>query len=131
MSKRVKSEPLAPATVSAGRIAYVAVAVLGFLGTSMALLAWLFFATVPGQWAPTERSFPQPRLQAHPHDDLRQFLAQQHAQLSGYRWSDAEHTLFTIPIEHAMEIIARRGTQGYDPIPAAPPTPQPKSGAKP
>lgn len=49
---------------------------------------------------------PTPRLQAHPQTDLAKFRAQKRALLSGYTWTDAQHTYARIPIQRAMQIYA-------------------------
>lgn len=120
-------EHLAPATVDASRIAFVAVALLLFLAASMGILAWVFFTVEPGNRVPNLREFPEPKLQAHPAADLQRYLAKQRGGLSGYRWANSDHTLVAIPIERAMEIVAQRGPKGYEPIepPQAMSPPQP------
>jgi hypothetical protein len=120
-------EHLASATVDARRIAFVAVSVLIFLAASMGILAFVFFTVAPGNRVPTPREFPEPRLQTHPFADLRKYLAKQRGELNRYRWAESDHTLVAIPIERAMEIIAQRGPNGYDPIesPQAASPPQP------
>lgn len=61
------------------------------------------------------QSFPTPRVQT---DDGNQDVADRHARenllLENYTWADAAHTKVRIPIEQAMEIMAKRG------IPVAP-----------
>lgn len=66
---------------------------------------------------------PEPRLQAHPRNDLAKFRAQKEALLSGYAWSDAQHDYARIPIERAMQIYVSRHAHAK-PAPAS-------SGARP
>jgi hypothetical protein len=113
-SKQVKNEQIEPAAVAAGTIAVVAACILTFLSASMGGL-WLIYTRTPRS-APTPAVFPQPRLQTDEGADLRRLLAQQHAELNGYRWANAAHTLIDIPIERAMQLIAARGADGYAPI---------------
>jgi hypothetical protein len=58
------------------------------------------------------QTFPTPRVQT---DDGNQDVADLHGRenllLSNYTWIDAAHTKVRIPIERAMELIARRGIQ--------------------
>jgi hypothetical protein len=53
--------------------------------------------------------FPQPRLQENPHADLRAMRAADRIELSSYGWVDEKAKIAKIPIERAMEIIAKRG----------------------
>jgi hypothetical protein len=78
---------------------------------------------VPADRTPPTRTFPQPRLEAHPGVELNAMLAEQHAALNAYRWADKDHTLIAIPIARAMQIIAARGDKAYAPIENAAPAP--------
>lgn len=123
-------EDLAPATVDTRRVVIVAAAVLLFLGASMGVLAFAFFSIAPNVRSPGPREFPAPQLQAHPSADLQQYIANQRAQLSGYRWANSDHTVVAIPIERAMGIIVQRGADGYQPVGSVRPAEAP-AGAKP
>ena len=61
---------------------------------------------------------PQPRIQADPARDWKDFHAYEEQQLNGYHWVDRAHGSVSIPIDEAIKIVAARG------IP-----PQPSSGA--
>jgi hypothetical protein len=58
------------------------------------------------------QQFPTPRVQT---DDGNQDVADLHQRenllLENYTWADAAHTKVRIPIERAMEIVARQGIQ--------------------
>jgi len=58
------------------------------------------------------QSFPTPRVQT---DDGNQDVAELHARenllLDNYTWVDAGHTRVRIPVERAMELLARNGIQ--------------------
>ncbi len=110
----------------------LAVGVVIFLGLSMTGLWSVFDIEVP-HWLPfPAQEPPPPRLQSHAPADLARVLAQQSAELSGYRWVDRGTGLLAIPIDRAMTIIAARGADAYAPILGAPPmppqTPGPQSG---
>ncbi len=53
--------------------------------------------------------FPSPRLQPDPNDELVAMKGQQLAQLNSYGWIDRNRGVAHIPINRAMEILARRG----------------------
>ena len=52
---------------------------------------------------------PAPRLQTDPIVDLRELRARDEAQLSGYAWIDRDAGLVRIPIERAIDLVAKRG----------------------
>lgn len=60
--------------------------------------------------------FPEPQLQASPVLDLKAIRAEEDKLLSGYAWVDPQKGLVRIPIDQAIDLIARRG------LPSRPPT---------
>jgi len=52
---------------------------------------------------------PEPRLQESPALDLLRFRAREEERLSTYGWVDRPNGVVRIPIERAMEIVAREG----------------------
>jgi len=52
-----------------------------------------------------------PRLAVHPRDDLARFRGAEEDVLHGYAWIDRDHGVVRIPIERAMEILAKQGPQ--------------------
>lgn len=52
---------------------------------------------------------PQPRLQVEPHQDLKTYCAQQLGNLNGYGWVDQQNGVVRIPIDQAMDKLAREG----------------------
>jgi hypothetical protein len=52
---------------------------------------------------------PEPRLQETPALDLARFRAKEEETLSTYGWVDRQAGVVRIPIERAMEIVAREG----------------------
>lgn len=53
--------------------------------------------------------FPAPRLQRSTTFDMVEFRKREEAALSGYGWEDRRAGIARIPIERAMEILARNG----------------------
>ena len=53
------------------------------------------------------RQPPAPRLQEHPIADLDALRARENAQLGGYGWVDEKAGRVHIPIERAMELVAK------------------------
>jgi len=52
---------------------------------------------------------PEPRLQPDPAMDLKQFRAGEDAVLHSYGWVDPEKGIVRIPVERAMELVAKEG----------------------
>jgi hypothetical protein len=65
------------------------------------------------------RKPPEPRLQERPFDDVRSLLSEEERVLTTTAWVDREQGIVRIPIDDAIEIVARRGL----PVRAAPPVP--------
>jgi hypothetical protein len=53
------------------------------------------------------REPPAPRLQEHPIADLQALRSRENAQLEGYGWVDQAAGRVHIPIERAMELVAK------------------------
>jgi hypothetical protein len=65
---------------------------------------------------------PAPRLQVHPKDDLDRLHTAEWAQLTTFGWVDRSRQVAHVPIEHAMQLLAERGLDGWPPSPAQPST---------
>jgi hypothetical protein len=52
---------------------------------------------------------PEPRLQKTPVMELRDFRAGEEAILNSYGWVDPEKGVVRIPVERAMELVAKEG----------------------
>jgi hypothetical protein len=52
---------------------------------------------------------PEPRLQVHPRQDLRDLRAAEDAVLAGYGWVDKNAGIVRIPIGDAMKLTVERG----------------------
>lgn len=56
---------------------------------------------------------PQPRLQTDPEADLAAYVRKERRLLDSYGWVDRQHGIAHIPIEIAMERLARTGAPGF------------------
>jgi hypothetical protein len=63
---------------------------------------------------------PVPRLQVHPKNDLDRLHAAERAQLTTFGWVDRRRQIAHVPIEHAMQLLAERGLDGWPASPAQP-----------
>ena len=90
------------------------------LGLVVQVLLWLLMNYYTKQAAQVPRNFPlsaeyqqqappEPRLQIHPQQDLRDLRAREDALLHGYGWVDKNTGVAHIPIEEAMKIVVQRG----------------------
>ena len=62
----------------------------------------------------TRGVFPEPRLQQDPAADLRAMRRSDEKAMNSYGWVDRKAGIVRIPIERAMEIVARKGLPGRD-----------------
>lgn len=71
---------------------------------------------------------PEPRLQTDPAADLRAYVSKERQLLDSYGWVDEKQGIAHVPIEVAMERLARTGIPGF---PQAPPQQKPRKPAQP
>jgi hypothetical protein len=55
------------------------------------------------------KMFPQPQLQVKPIPDLKQFHTEEDKVLNSYGWVDQPRGVVRIPIEQAIDVLAKRG----------------------
>jgi hypothetical protein len=90
------------------------------VGLVVQVLLWLLMNYYTKQASQVPRNFPlsadyqqqappEPRLQIHPQQDLRDLRAREDAMLHGYGWVDKNTGVAHIPIEDAMRIVVQRG----------------------
>ena len=60
-------------------------------------------------WRASVKSTPEPRLQVDASKELRQMRAAEDAALSSYGWVDKDAGIVKIPVDRAMEILAKKG----------------------
>jgi hypothetical protein len=77
-------------------------------------------ALYPGRTAIDVDQFPNPRLQQNPAVDLARLRAEEGRRSESYGWVDRKAGIAHIPIERAMDIVARNGLPK---VPAPAPTP--------
>ncbi len=52
---------------------------------------------------------PEPRLQAAPVADFKAIQAAERKLMDSYAWIDPDHGIVRIPVERALEVVARKG----------------------
>jgi hypothetical protein len=104
MSQRDAHESYA---IAARRLHWVA-AVLAASLTAIVLLMYLLAHTwLQTTEPPLGAMPPEPRLQSHPVADLAAERAREQAMLDGYAWVDRDAGIARIPVDRAMDILAR------------------------
>lgn len=71
---------------------------------------------------------PEPRLQTDPAADLAAYVSKERQLLDSYGWVDKKQGIARVPIEVAMERLARTGIPGF---PRASPQQKPRKSAQP
>jgi hypothetical protein len=75
------------------------------------------------------KTFPQPRLEENERTELRSFIEDQDRQLATYDWVDKNKGIVRIPIDRAMELIAKRGLPVHPEGASSAPSVEKKSSA--
>jgi hypothetical protein len=105
--------------VREGAVALIMAGFFIFVVTAAIGLFFFYQALAPNTTFVKANQFPSPRLETRS-DGLRDpEIARQQADLQRFRWIDRAHGMFQIPIERAMRLVAARGSQAYEPVPAA------------
>lgn len=105
-----------PPSVSRAFIGWSALSALLLLGISIGGLYGIYRSAVPTAPLPAPQQFPQPRVDAQESQELRRILDEQSKKLERWGWVDAQHTLVQIPIERAMQLLAKKGNDAYAPL---------------
>ncbi len=117
---------LASPDVDVGRVLYVVLGLLFILGAGVAISLGLYAWKAPSRTFVSPSVFPQPSVLETPKQEQRQ------------PWITGPHPFDTdsearsvIPIEQAMDMIAKRGADGYAPIEQSPPAAKAPPPARP
>ncbi len=94
------------------------------IGIVAAVLIFVAIVLLQAGFAKLQRDEWQRKVVAPKPEELAAARADQEQQLSGYRWVDRERGVVAIPIERAMELVARElPSRGAAPAPAPAPAP--------
>jgi hypothetical protein len=66
----------------------------------------------PAALVNAQKQPPEPRLQPHPAQDMRDMRADQDRILHQYGWIDPDKGIVRIPVDRAMDLIVQRGLSG-------------------
>ena len=104
--------------LKARNIALFAAALAITIALVLLVSYWLFeFAAVqqaekehpPSPLASTHEPTPEPRLQVHAPKELQEMRAAEDALLKNYGWVDQKAGIVRIPVDRAIELLAKRG----------------------
>lgn len=103
-----------PRDASGRFILFAFLLLVGSLST-VGLITWRLFPAAPNDTAitTTATKFPSPVLQTDPRHDLQVFEAAQMRQLTSYGWVDRSKGIVHVPIDRAMETVAKDGIPGW------------------
>ena len=104
MSQRDAHESYA---VAARRLHWVAAILAASLAGIVLLVSVLAHTWLRTTSPPIETVPPSPRLQANPNVDLAAERRREEGMLEGYAWVDRKRSIARIPVQRAMEILAR------------------------
>jgi hypothetical protein len=104
------------ADVNVWAIGKFAVALVAIIAVSLMLLIGLFkYFQTRDQANPTAVSvdptklFPEPRLQRTPTPDLKTIRADEDRMLNSYGWVDTQKNVVRVPIDVAIDLLAKKG----------------------
>lgn len=100
---------LSPPDVNPPRILVVAASVLCLLGGALAVATGFYAWQAPKQTFTPPRAFPKPRVIETQKGEEQQWI-------TGPRQTPESRMAQAMPIEQAMEMVVRRGADGYAPI---------------
>ena len=98
-----------------GRFILLAFLLLMTSVAGMGLVVWGVFprSTADKRIVTTVKDFPNPALQPDPRHDWQVFHAAEMQRLTTYGWIDKSKGLVHIPIDRAMEKLAKSGIPGW------------------
>jgi len=105
------------------RVAFVGWSALGALLLLVVAIGGLFGiyqAVVPSRTPPAPQAFPLPRVDTTESDQLRRLTDAQNKKLETWQWTDDQHSTVQVPIERAMQLLAKKGARAYEPLLSSP-----------
>ncbi|MGA7804052.1 hypothetical protein [Bradyrhizobium sp.] len=105
-----------PPAVSMTFIGWTAFSALLLLGIAIGGFHAIYQISVPTKTVPAPATFPQPRVDTGQIAELHRIESAQRSKLESWGWTNDQHTLATIPIERAMQLLAGKGSDAYAPL---------------
>jgi hypothetical protein len=76
----------------------------------------IYQAVVPARTPPAPQAFPLPRVDTTESDQLRRLTDAQNRKLETWQWVDQQHSTVEVPIDRAMQLLAKKGADAYAPL---------------
>lgn len=121
------------AAVEVRGVIYAAIAALVLLAGAIVGLYAVYDHAVPIKTLSSPQQSPQPQVVTSQVEiaERQRLAAEQYRLLGTWGWADAQHTLVQIPIERAMQLLAQKGGDAYEPLlPPQPALSSPAAGAE-
>lgn len=109
-----------PPGVGMAFVRWSAFASLLLLVVSIGGLYAIYHGIVPGTTPRAPQAFPQPRVDTTESDELRRITDAQNRKLETWQWADSQHATVQVPIERAMQLLAKKGADAYQPLLVSP-----------
>ena len=109
-----------PPSVGMAFVRWSALASLLLLVGAIGLLYAIYQGVVPGTTPRAPQAFPQPRVDTTESAELHSITAAQNKKLETWQWADSQHATVQVPIERAMELLAKKGADAYQPLLSSP-----------
>ena len=109
-----------PPSVGMAFVGWSAVGSLLLLVVAIGALFGLFHVVVPSRAPTPPQAFPQPRVDTSESEELRRITDAQKKKLETWQWADSEHSTVQVPIERAMQLLAQKGAEAYQPLLTSP-----------
>ncbi|KWV57064.1 hypothetical protein AS156_03635 [Bradyrhizobium macuxiense] len=105
-----------------GFVGWTALGALLLLVVSIGGLYGVYHAVAPPRALPQPQEFPQPRIDTTESKEFQRIAAAQRKKLESWQWADQKHSLVQVPIERAMQLLAKKGGNAYQPLLPSPQT---------
>jgi hypothetical protein len=89
----------------------IALVVITVISIGLLIGVFRYFQSIQTEGAAVDpvKVFPNPRLQSHPVTDLREVRETEDKLLHGYGWVDPQKGIARIPIDQAIDMVAKKG----------------------
>jgi hypothetical protein len=105
-----------PPGVSMTFVGWSAFGALVLLAVAIGGLYGIYHAVVPSSAPSAPQAFPPPQVNTEESKLLQRLRDEQSRRLEAWGWSDSQHSLIQIPIERAMQLLAKKGDRAYAPL---------------
>ena len=105
-----------PPSVGMAFVGWSAFGSLLLLVLAIGGLYGIYRGVVPSTPLPAPQTFPPPRVDTSEGEELLRIVDAQNKKLETWQWADSRHSMVQVPIERAMQLLAKRGADAYQPL---------------